>query len=184
MIEEMFMRWNVATRTQYIKMNLDGSNQQEFTGKLPTDIGQIFGLTLYADSVNNAGIQLISTTQAQNLWLNIFKGATQVIKPIRSDDMLNVYGGSPLVREKKYLPVSIPWYDFSLDQSFINNPLLYAGTTDDPLQVYIALWYIPVNQWNDLQSRGMIYNPKHPDAPQPKIPSTSLPIPEAQTQTS
>lgn len=104
---------------------------------LPEDVGFIYGLSTYADGLDAEGRTLISTTQAQGIYLTLQEGPTQFIQQVRMDDLLNTFAGSPVVRPQKFTPVNIPVFDLS--KSFYSNPNSYFGANTS---IHLKLWYI------------------------------------------
>lgn len=157
-IESAILRMGLRTRTQNIPTVLNGGSTQKIGGQLQTDIGLIYGLSIYADTVDPSGNTLITTTQATNLYLTIAKGAQQFVQTLRLDDLLNVFAGSPLVRLSKFTPVLISYKDFALDVSFYSNPLLISGP-----EIYLMMWYIDMDSYQELINRGPDYGLATPE---------------------
>lgn len=111
---------------------------------LPETIGFIYGLSTYADGTDPDGNTLISTTQAQNIYLTLQTGATQFLEQVRLSDLLNEFAGSPVVRPNKYTPVNLPIFDLS--KSFYQNPVGYTGTE---IAIRLKIWYIEITDWNN-----------------------------------
>jgi len=179
-----FLHNGIFWKKSRIKLRLDGSNDQILGGTLQTDIGLIFGLSVYADSVDPSNIQLITTTQATQLYLNVITGGKNYIPALRLDDLLNVYAGSPIVQNEIYRKVNIPYWAFDLNTSTISNPTLIGGATGGVAsgpEVWINLYYIPKSQYNmpplgeegnSLQKVPAMYV-KHTPVPQSE---TSVPV--------
>lgn len=121
---------------------------------LPTNIGFIYGMSTYADGTDPDGNTLISTTQAQNIYMTLQNGSTQFFEQIRMDDLLNVYAGSPIVRADKYMPVNIPVFDLS--KSFYQNPNSYVNSV-----IRLKIWYIQLNDWQVIKNH-FTFDPQHP----------------------
>lgn len=114
---------------------------------LSEDIGYIYGISSYADTVDELGISLPSTTQMQNLWFGGQNGSTQFIQYMRMDDFLNVFSGTPEVRDSHYRRVSIPYFDIS--KSEFKNPTNIAG----PINIHLKMWYIQKNVWAKIKDQ-------------------------------
>jgi len=125
-----------------------GSSSFEIGKNFPTDMGFIYGLACYADGVDSANNPLITTTQAQNMYLCAKDGATEFITDLRLSDMLNEFAGSPVVRPEKYMPINIPSFDLS--KSVYKNPLLFAGTN---ITIRLKVWYIQTRDWDKIKDK-------------------------------
>lgn len=120
---------------------------------LPTDVGFIYGISTYADGTDPDGNALISTAQAQNIYITLRDGSTNFFEQVRMSDLLNEFAGSPVVRPEKYIPVAIPAFDLS--KSFYQNPVAFAGPT-----IRLKLWYIQLDDWNKVKGEFKI-NPSY-----------------------
>lgn len=152
-IQEMLFKNGVATWIQDIVTALPistgstGSSEFQIGKNLATNIGFIYGLSVYADGVDNSGATLISTTQAQNMYLSLADGGTQFVQYIRLSDLLNEFAGSPVVRPDKFTPLNVPVFDLS--QSYYYNPNLYINAT-----IRLKLWYIKKADFTMLKASG------------------------------
>jgi hypothetical protein len=113
---------------------------------LPTDVGFIYGLSVYADGVDSQNNPLISTTQAQNLFLCLQDGPTQFMEDIRLSDLLNEFAGSPVVRPDKFTPVNIAKFDLS--KSSYKNPLSFTSGV-----IHLKIWYVNSRDWAHLKTQ-------------------------------
>lgn len=149
-ITSMLFRYGVTSWVQDIITPLPnpGSTNFQIGKNLPTDVGFIYGLSTYADGTDPDGNTLITTTQAQNIYLTLQNGATQFFSQLRMSDLLNEFAGSPIVRPEKFTPVNIPIFDLS--KSFYQNP-----TTVINAVIRLKLWYIQKNQYDDLVKAGI-----------------------------
>lgn len=147
----MLFRMGIATWTTDIVTPLPANNaglgSANFPiGKvLPTDIGFIYGISTYADSIDPDGNALITTTQAQGIYVTLKDGATSFYEDMKLSDFLNEFAGSPVVRPDKYTPTNIPRFDIS--KSFYSNPNLFVNAT-----IRLKLWYIQENDWNKMKN--------------------------------
>lgn len=173
-IELAIMRMGLVSRTQNIPVVLDGTPEQKLGGQLETDVGLIYGFNLYADTVAPDGAILITTTDATNLYLSVAKGADTTVFPLRLDDLLNNIAGSPLIRANKYLPLIVPYTQFSLDKSFISNPTLIGlGLTPGPT-VFLNFYYLNMDDYQELINRGPDYGIATPDTMKPIVHGVAL----------
>lgn len=164
-IHETLLHWGVRTYFDSVDIVLSGQNEQKFNGELQTDIGFIYGMSTYADTVWQDNSTLITTTQAQNLYLALKNGKVFSVQYIRMDDMLTVFAGSPIIRPTPYIPVNVYHEDFNLKSSFIQNPTLITGPT-----LVINMWYIGMKELQELEGRGFVFGmdttgkiPSHPN---------------------
>lgn len=111
---------------------------------LQTDLAFIYGLSVYADGVDSQNNVLISTAQAQNLYINFKDGATEFMQEIRLSDLLNEFAGSPVVRPNKFTPVNIAAFDLS--KSEFKNPLSFVTGT-----IHLKLWYVNQHDWEKVK---------------------------------
>lgn len=111
---------------------------------LQQDIGYIYGISSYADSTDETGTALPSTTQMQNLWFQAINGSTLFMQNWRMDDLLNVFAGTPEVRNAHYRRVSIPRFDLSKSQ-FVNPTGINSGAGN--INIHLKLWYIKQADW-------------------------------------
>jgi len=122
---------------------------------LPTNVGFIYGLSTYADSVDPDGNTLITSAQAMTIYLVLKDGPTEFIQYIRMDDLLNIVAGSPLVRNQKFTSVNIPAFDLS--KSYYKNPSSVLNAT-----IRLKLWYIQANDWKQIKQH-FTFDSQRPD---------------------
>lgn len=125
--------------------------------QLPTQIGRIYGLSIYTDTVTPDNKPLITTTDAMNLYINLKHGATDFFENIRLDDMLSNFTGVPTLPSQKWLPVNIPG-DFDLSTSSYINPTSIVSAAAPAAATVIALnlWYISQKAYNTLEDQGLV----------------------------
>jgi hypothetical protein len=121
-----------------------GSANFQIGKTLPENVGFIYGLSTYADGIDSLNNPLISTTQAQNIYMNLQNGATVFEQDLRMSDLLNEFAGTPVVRPEKFMQVNIPRFDLS--KSFYLNPQLFVNAT-----IRLKIWYVDVNDWNGIK---------------------------------
>ena len=150
-ITEILFRLGITTFVQDIITVLPATASTNFqVGKnLPTDVGFVYGLSTYADGLDPDGNTLITTTQAQGIYLTLQNGATQFLAQLRMDDLLNAYAGSPVVRPDKFTPVNIPLFDLS--KSFYQNPNNYSSAIVQT-SIRLKLWYIQREVFEKLEN--------------------------------
>ena len=108
-------------------------------------------MSIYCDTVTEDNLPLISTANAQALYLNLKWGAADFIQNIRLDDMLFNFAGATGLSPTRYLPVNVP-KDFNLDQSRYINPTMIPG----PLNISLNLWYISTLTYARMEKLGLV----------------------------
>lgn len=111
---------------------------------LSEDVGYVYGISTYADSVDETGTPLPTTTDLQNIWLKLKNGSTEFYQNWRMDDLLNVFSGTPEVRDSHYRRVSIPRFDIS--KSEYGNPTGISSAAGN-INIHLKLWYIQNDAW-------------------------------------
>lgn len=139
-----------------LPVNAGGAGSSTFQiGKtLPENVGFIYGISTYADGVDALNNVLISTVQAQNLYVNFQNGPTVFAEQIRLSDLLNEFAGTPVVRPQKFTQVNIPVFDLS--KSYYQNPVLFTAAT-----IHLKLWYVDTADWNGIKKQ-FTFNPRNP----------------------
>lgn len=140
--------------------------------QLPTQIGRIFGMSVYCDTVTPANQPLITTANATNLYLNLVHGATKFFEVTRLDDLnYNPAVATIAVQAlEKWLPVNIPG-DFDLSTSVYFNPtgIVSAVPPAAPTNIALNLWYISEAAYKTLVKKGMVLNNGLTPAETPKV---------------
>jgi hypothetical protein len=126
---------------------------------IPQQVGLIFGMAIDADTVDPANNPLITTANAQALYMVLKDGPTEFFQTIRLSDMLNEFAGSPVIRDKKYMPVNILG-NFDLSTSFYNNPglIVSAPVPALPTVIKLNLWFISTEGYEWMGSKGYVDN--------------------------
>jgi len=157
----MLLHWGTPTYTTTLYTPLPAVAQTKLTiaKQLPTQIGWIYGFSIHCDTVTPDNDPLISTSEAQNLYMTLKHGATDFYEDVRLDDMLTVYGGTPNQRPLNYLPASIPG-DFDLSTSYYKNPTGIVTPPPAPgvgtLTIALQIWYISMVTYNTLIANGAL----------------------------
>lgn len=157
-LEERLFNLGVPLYTQDIITNIpvQASQTIQIAKTLPTTVGWIFGISVYTDGVDSANNTLISTTQAQNLYMYLQNGPVQFLQEMRLSDFLNDYAGSPIVRIARYFPVNIPG-NFDLSTSQFLNPTAIASTANQPpIVIRLKLYYIDKTSYKVLEESGAV----------------------------
>ena len=148
-MKDICRKYNIPTQFSTIVLSFPTSAQAKLIipDKLQTNIGLIYGLSIYCDTVTSDNQTLITTTEAGLLYLILKKGSADFIDQIRLDDLLFQFSGVPTLPADKYLPVHVP-APFSLDQSFIANPTgIVAPAAPGTKAIQLNLWYINTNMY-------------------------------------
>ena len=125
--------------------------------QLPTQIGLIYGVSTQCDTVDPNNRTLITTAQAQNLYLTLKDGATEFFEQVRLDDLLYNFAGVPEPSGKRYLDVRIPG-TFDLSTSFFDNPtgILSPAPPLSAIVIPLTVWYIDRLTYIYLLDNGMV----------------------------
>jgi hypothetical protein len=157
MVHEWLLKHGCKTRVLQIKTVLNAQNSQNLGSQLQTNVGLIFGLSVYADGIDFANQTLITSNQAYSLFLNLVHGDKEIIQQFRLVDLLNQVNGSPLDRSAKYTEFIIKAEDLQLDISQYLNPLLIGGAASLATPaVVLNLWYINRYDRMMLQNNGIL----------------------------
>lgn len=122
----------------YTQIPAAATPQLRIAAKLPTQIGLIYGLSIDAETVGPQNQTLITTANANVLYMTLFQGSSAFILDMRLSNLIfnNSPGTTSANNSARYLEQVIPG-TFSLDQSYYSNPAaLTAGT------IKLNLWYI------------------------------------------
>lgn len=173
-LEGEFLKLGIITFADDVVTNIPTAptNEIQIANILQQDIGWIYGLSMYADSVDPQGNTLMTTTQAQNIYLQLRNASVNFMQYIRLDDLLNTFAGSPNVRPRRYLPVNIPGTymaaeehrsssKFDISTSSYLNPtgVVSPGGAAPPVVLRLKMWYINSQNASDLVKRGFFALP-------------------------
>lgn len=157
MLYQDFFKLGIPTYTTniYSAVPTTAVPQIPIAKQLPTQIGRIFGMSIYTDGVTPANAALISVANASNLYLTLKHGATNFFEDLRLSELMCVSATAnqvPIARDTNYMSCNIPG-DFDLSTSFYSNPTsIIAGT------ICLKLWYISTDTYYTLQRSGMVWN--------------------------
>lgn len=158
-MRDLLFKWAIPTYVTTITtaIPVNGQLKIEIGKKLPDQIGLIFGMAIYADTVDEANNPLITTANAQALYINLTDGPTQFFETIRLSDMLNEFAGTPVVKAEKYLPVNIPG-NFDLSKSNYINPGLIVSAAPPalPTVIKLELWFVSTAAYVFLMKKGVV----------------------------
>jgi hypothetical protein len=133
--EQTLFKLGIPTYIQTITVDITSQNELKIADTVPLQMGWIYGLNTYADTVDPDNTDLISTADASNLYLKIVQGDRNFVNAIRIDDLLF----PSATQSGRYMEVNIPG-TISIDQSLILNP---TGITEGRLLLmlrYVAIW--------------------------------------------
>jgi len=142
------------TTTIYTPLSVNGDLQLQIAKQLPKTIGRIYGLEIYADGVTPDRKQLITTTDAQNLYMTLKDGVNNFYEDVRLSEMLNQFSGVPVTRPTTYLSVNIP-NTIDLSTSFYTNPTgIVAGANSKTIA--LKCWYITADVYKTMAKNKMV----------------------------
>lgn len=159
---QMLFKLGIPTYTTTIYSNLPTAAQAEIpiARQLPTQIGRIYGMATYADSVTPSNAPLITTTDCTNLYLTFKDGATNFFEDLRLTDLLSEFTGVPTTRPQNYLACNIPG-GFDLSTSFYSNPTgIVAGAAGKTIA--LKLWYVSVPTYSTMLKKGLVLENANP----------------------
>jgi hypothetical protein len=158
MFLQMLFKLGIPTYTTTIYSNIPSTAELNIpiAKQLPTQIGRIYGMAIYADSETPDNKTLISTTDAFNLYMTLKDGATNFFEEVRLTDMLTNFHNVPVTRPTNYLEVNIPG-GFDLSTSYYINPTgIVTGT------IALKLWYISVATYSTMMKKGLVLENANP----------------------
>ena len=123
--------------------------------QIPQQVGLIFGMSIYTDTITPAAQPLITTADAENLYLTFKDGPTDFLQPVRLDEMNYNFVGVPNVNPQLYLPVNIQG-NFDLSTSFYSNPSLIFSIAPAVTTIMLNLWYISTESYLFLIKQGVV----------------------------
>lgn len=156
MIVDFLLRLGIPTYTTtiYSPLPINASTAQTFdiAKQLPTQIGRIFGMSVYTEGVTPDNKDNITTADAENLYLTFKDGATDFIEDLRLSDLVTNLTNSQ--RQLPYVPVNIPG-GFDLSTSFYRNPTAITAGANNKT-VALKLWFISVPTYNTMLKKGIV----------------------------
>jgi hypothetical protein len=148
LIEDIITRAGIATYITKLVSEIPVNNTTEIPlpKQIPQQIGLIYGLFLYADTVALSKNPLITSADAQNLYLVLKDGPTEFFETVRLDDLLNTMVGVPLTRNEMHYKCNIPG-NFDLSASFYQNPsgIVSAAAPAPPTVISLGVKFISSN---------------------------------------
>lgn len=156
MILETLFKLGVPTLKTaiYTPLPATAELQVEIAKQLPTQIGRIYGLSIYTDTVTPDQKNLITTTDSMSLYLTLKEGMANFLEDMRLDDMLYTFTGVPSNRPVNYFPCNIP-NSFDLSTSFYSNPAgIVAGANNKTIA--LNLFYISIPTYNRLVKKNIL----------------------------
>lgn len=155
-LHELIIALGIPTYRVTIFTSIPTTPSQQITiaKTLPEQIGRIYGLSIYTDSVTPDNNPLITSTNSTELYLTFKIGNVSFFEKVRLDEMLFNNIATTPVRDSNFMPVNIP-SNISLDQSFYENPTLIASV-DTTIQIALNLWYITTESYANLERYGCV----------------------------
>jgi len=114
--------------------------------QIPQQVGLIYGLGIYTDGFTPANQPLITSTDAENIFLTFKDGPTEFFQPLRLDALIFKSSGFPLTSAEQYFPVNIQG-NFDLSTSFYANPTGVVSTDEEVKVIMLNLWYISTESY-------------------------------------
>lgn len=130
-------------------------NQIPIAKQIPQQVGLIYGLGIYTDGFTPANQPLITSTDAENIFLTFKDGPTEFFQPMRLDALIFKSSGFPLTSAEQYFPVNISG-NFDLSTSFYANPTGVVSTDDETKNIMLNLWYISTESYLFLMKQGVV----------------------------
>jgi hypothetical protein len=152
-MEKLFLKLGIPTYQMTVQTDIPGTATLQIPiGKiLNTNIGRIYGMSIYTDGKTIDNKLLPTFAQSNLLYLQLVYGATQFITGIRLSDMVYRNAAATAPAQRPYFPVNIP-YNFSLDQSFFVNPTSIVTVTT----IAWNLFYISMAGYKKLEEKGFV----------------------------
>lgn len=138
----------------YTPIPSTAEQQIPISKQIPQQVGLIFGLSTYTDTVTPANQNLITTTNAGNLYLTFKDGPTEFFQPIRLNEMIYDFIGFPNTNQDRYMPVNING-NFDMSTSYYANPTNIVAGETNPF-IALNLWYISTNSYVWLMENKII----------------------------
>lgn len=141
----------IATYTTTIYTPIPANPAQSFQiGKdMPLQIGRIFGMAIYTDGLTPDQADLVTSTDAFNLYINLKVGSANFVEEHRLSDMISFVAGVPITtRSNPFMEVNIPdGLDLSTSK-YLNPTGIVAGANNKTIA--LKLWYIGYETYNQL----------------------------------
>lgn len=149
-ILDVLFKHGIPTYTMALQSPIPTTNEAQLiiSKQIPQQVGLIFGVYTYTDTVTPSNNPLITATDATNLYLVLKDGPTEFFQPIRLDSLMFTNPGFPNVDSKRYLDVLIPG-TFDLSTSFYANPtgIVSAAAPELATNIMLGLWYISTESY-------------------------------------
>lgn len=156
-IVSILQKYGIPTYSMSLYTALPANATQRFPigGNLPEVIGAIYGLSIYTDGVTPENNDLLTTTDAFNMYLSFKVSTDDFQEEIRLSDMVSFVAGTPVTtRPDPYLRVMIP-NSIDLTKSMYLNPTLIPAGANNKT-VALRVWYISVSSYRFLIEKGIV----------------------------
>lgn len=155
MIDFLFKQGIPSYRTTvFTPVPASVSSSFSIASQLPKQIGIIFGLEIYTDTVTPDNNPLITFANAQSLYINLKIGMTDFYESVRLDELVMLFPVTNTSRNYPYLPANIPSAVDLSQSKYINPTGIITGT------IALTLWYVDLDTSRMLMKSGVI-NPKN-----------------------
>lgn len=151
-LEDILFTYGIDTYLMSILTNLPavGEAVNPIAKQIPQQVGLIYGLSTYTDTVSPTNQTLISSADAENIYLTFKDGPTEFYQPQRMDSLIFKSAGFPNNNPNNYLPVFIQG-NFDLSTSFYANPTAVISKT-----IMLNLHYISTESYVALMEKGVV----------------------------
>jgi len=156
MVEEMLFRVGIPTYKTTLQIDLPAAAQvkQLLNQKAPINIGWIYGISINVDGhlpLDNSA-NLITKTDAGNLWLSLLIGSNQFVADWRLSELMYMQYNVDREMNWNYAPVSLPMgsdakgnSQIDWQKSYVTNPSGIVSKT-----ILLNLWYIDIASYSNL----------------------------------
>lgn len=148
-LNQMF-RLGIPTYVQSIFSTVAATPSIDIAKQMPTQIGWIYGLSIYVDGVSPDNFALITLADAQSLFLLLKQGKENIVEVLRLDEFLFT-STQNIGCDERFYRINI-WADnLSFDQSKYLNPTNIASGV-----IMLQLHYISIEDRDYLRSIGYL----------------------------
>lgn len=151
-IQQWLLQLGIPSYRVSINTTVVNQAKIEIAESMPNQIGWIYGLSVYTDSVTPENVAQITMANSRALYLNLKDAATDFFETIRLDE-LNYQSnavGVPANNNERYTPVGIPG-SIDLSQSYYFNPTIITSGV-----IMLNLWYISDRSYSQLVNGKII----------------------------
>lgn len=156
MMDTLF-QWGITSYVLGIETSISTANQRNIpiAKQIEQPVGLIFGFSIQTDTVTPANDPLITTANAENLYLNLKDGNAEFFMPVRLDQMIFNFSGFPNTNEDRFMRVNIKG-NFDLSTSYYSNPTGIVSVEDEITTILLQMWYISTESYLFLIEKGVV----------------------------